>query len=116
VTVNDGPVDAATYQRWLPAQEYDTPTRSAGATGGQLVNGEYHGVMSVVFQYPPQLAAYVLNGTPVDAVLAGCRLMLNSAAAILNPQAGLGIAGQSGPQYVTSGAVAFVAVRPIQWQ
>jgi len=111
--ITSGPVDAATYKRAL--QAHAIMNRDAFSSA-PMANGEYHGLQSVSFSWPPTEALYKANGVQVDSMLVGCQLQLNNTPAILNPAAGLKVPGQSGPMFVTSGAVAFLEVRPIQWQ
>lgn len=116
VTVNNitnGPVDAATYHKDLEMHPQGTPSRTAGV-GAPMINGEYHGVQSVTFKFSPAQAAMQATSGPLDTVIVGCRLMLNNVLAVLNPTAG--VVGQSGPQVLTSGAIAFVQTHAIEWQ
>ena len=77
-----------------------------------LSTAHYYGQKALLgFQVANQIGS-----VQPDSIVVGCKLTLNGVPAILNPKAGLNLPGQSGPMFVTSGAVAFLQARPIQWQ
>ncbi len=88
-----GTVDAATYHDWIVAHPQWVPYRTA-STSAPLVNGEYHGLQTVTFKMSPLDAAEHTPTASVDAVVVGCRLLLN----------------------VTTGAIGVVQSQAIAWQ